>query len=261
MITYSFFHYWINKINTDSDLRWSTIHNSLNKKLYFDEQFLCVNYYKVKGDIFELLCKYIYLSKGYYAYLYSDIPNKLKKKLNLPNIDKGIDLIISKDNTNWIGIQCKWRGKYKRVNKPEHILLLKDQIEKSNLKYGIFFTNSNRSHPDYSNIDIIKWYTRSQLIEDVNEELFEYIISIKDDMINKYQKKKQKKINKLRYYQEECIEAVLQDRSERKQVIMACGTGKTVCMLELVRRFRYDKVLFLFPSLQLISQTYKRLKM
>jgi predicted helicase len=41
---------------------------------------------------------------------------------------------------------------------------------------------------------------------------------------------------------------------------MACGTGKTVCMLEIANTKGGTRTLFLFPSLQLISQTYKRLK-
>jgi predicted helicase len=105
------------------------------------------------------LCKYIYEKKGYQVYLYNQIPTKLKKQLNLPKTDKGIDLIISKDNITWISLQCKRRVKYKQVNEPGHILVLKDQIQKSNLKYGIFFTNSKKAHQEYMNLKEIKWFT------------------------------------------------------------------------------------------------------
>jgi predicted helicase len=197
--TKAFFHSWLDKIKINSNPNWQTIHNSICNQLYFNEDYLGANCAKIKGDIFEYLCKYIYEFKKYTTYLNNEIPESLMTKLQLPNTDKGIDIIISKDKKNWIGVQCKWRAKYNRVNKPEYVAKFKDQIERSNLQYGIFFTNSNKVHPDYSNICHIKWYTYSQLIEDVNKVLFQYIKSIKEDKI-KYQDKHQSIINELRYY-------------------------------------------------------------
>ena len=58
-----------------------------------------------KGDQFEYLTKYLFLIHPNFInitkhiYLYSDIPYDIKNKFQLPNIDKGIDLLlVTKDN-------------------------------------------------------------------------------------------------------------------------------------------------------------------
>jgi hypothetical protein len=117
--------------------------------------------------------------------LYNKIPTKLKKRLKLPNIDKGIDLIISENNKTWIGVQCKWRSNSNRVNDHGDILKLKNQIEQSRLSYGIFFTNSNKEHPDFPRTNKFNWYTSQKLLRDVNQELFNFIENGKNTILNK----------------------------------------------------------------------------
>ncbi len=70
---------------------------------------------KQKGDCFESLTKYyLLLNPKYKTQLKSvwylrEVPSRLKKHLNLPDPDEGIDLIAeSKDGTYW-AIQCKYK--------------------------------------------------------------------------------------------------------------------------------------------------------
>ena len=54
---------------------------------------------KNKGDLFEVLCKYIFKLHPYFVHrtknvwLYADIPIDIKRKLNLSTRDDGIDLL------------------------------------------------------------------------------------------------------------------------------------------------------------------------
>lgn len=75
---------------------------------------------KDKGDLFEIFTYYLFkflpqLNHNInHIWLYNDIPKSTLKKLNLPDKDKGIDLIIKRNN-EYYAIQCKFRQKYSKV--------------------------------------------------------------------------------------------------------------------------------------------------
>ena len=81
---------------------------------------------KDKGDAFELLTKcYLLLHPAYttqlkHVWLLIEVPTKVRKKLNLPDTDEGIDLIAeTKEGTYW-AIQCKYREDEKdSLSRPE----------------------------------------------------------------------------------------------------------------------------------------------
>ena len=66
---------------------------------------------KSKGDIFEYFCQ-LYMQKCYKlknVWLLKEIPDDIKKKLNLTNQDFGIDLIGIDYNDRYYAIQAKYR--------------------------------------------------------------------------------------------------------------------------------------------------------
>ena len=69
---------------------------------------------KEKGDIFELLTKYLlqsdYIFNFKKVYLYDEIPNKILEELKFPSNDKGIDLLVVTKDDNYIPVQCKYRS-------------------------------------------------------------------------------------------------------------------------------------------------------
>jgi predicted helicase len=71
---------------------------------------------KQKGDVFEILTKYIFLVHHEYCkktkniWLYDDIPTKFVKNFNLPPKDKGIDLLLETIDNNYYAIQSKFRS-------------------------------------------------------------------------------------------------------------------------------------------------------
>lgn len=258
MITQEFFKLFISQF--DSNITWIKIHNAIaqSDNIYGEYYHKC-NWPTVKGDIFEFIAKFIFIFKGYkQVYLYKDIPSSLKSKLNLPSRDEGIDLIVKSDN-RWIGIQCKWRGSRKKtLNKSICTQLIYD-INDSKLDYGIICTNVDNITPKFSNINNLKWYTRNDLIKDINND---FLVFMNDYLKDKKIVQKFKKEKEVREYQQKAIKALISCNEPNKQCIMACGTGKTHIMFEYIKKVnnKVDKIVMLFPSLQLINQVYKRLR-
>jgi predicted helicase len=64
---------------------------------------------------------------------------------------------------------------------------------------------------------------------------------------------------KLRPYQRRAVRDVLAgfERSDRGQMIMACGTGKTLAALGVHEHLDATRTLVLVPSLSLLSQTLR----
>ena len=71
---------------------------------------------KEKGDIFENLTKLILTTKPEYSsvlknvWLHNEVPNNIRRKLNLPSRDEGIDLIAETYQEEFWAIQCKFKG-------------------------------------------------------------------------------------------------------------------------------------------------------
>src|SRR5947208_16057333 len=96
----------INKINNFND-----IYNVLKN---YDE--------KTKGDVFELITKYIFLLHPYYKnftkqiWLFDELSEDMKIKFNIPSKDEGIDLILLSNDSKYYAIQSKYRSdKYIKI--------------------------------------------------------------------------------------------------------------------------------------------------
>ena len=91
----------------------STSWSNLNKKL---EEFTKSNQSKLAGDIFENVCKYFLQTAAQYqtklknVWLLKEVKDDLKRKLNLPSTDEGIDLIAETFDGKYWAIQSKYRS-------------------------------------------------------------------------------------------------------------------------------------------------------
>jgi len=257
MITKIFTIKWINKVLKNHDnINWQTIDNILSNNQYLDNYLPSV-YNKIKGDLFEIITKYMLLQEYKICYLYQEIPNQLKQLLNLPNQDRGIDLICSNDNINFIGIQCKWRTNINQSIKKCYVTEFLHEINNSKLKYSIMVTNVKRITPTFNKIQNLKWILNNTLNQRINKDILTSILNSLSTII-KLPIKKIKNME-LRSYQQEAVNALINNNEPNKKCIMACGTGKTIVMLEYINKKGLDnkKILFLFPSLHLINQIYK----
>ena len=222
----------------------------------FTDTFHNCNINKIKGDIFEYIVKYYYLSHNYETYLFKDIPVLLRDKLGLGNVDNGIDLIY-KDGELWYGVQCKWRKTPKFCIHKDLIsgFLAEFNREDVKLDYAVLFTNVTNINSYHRNSNLT-WKLRKDL-KLIDNKFINFILN--DEKIVEVT---EQPITQLRYYQNEAIDNLIKSKDKCKQIIMACGTGKSIVIVEyikLIKSSNKNKIVILLPSLQLISQFYKKL--
>ena len=123
--------------------------NNITNFLQFHESLKSLDK-NIKGNYFEYFCMLYFLLEPYHKqnykdfYLYTEISSKLKKNLNLPEKDKGIDAIVSDINNNIYAIQVKYR---KKINdcipfgELATFQALTFGTSVKNINKGIFFTN------------------------------------------------------------------------------------------------------------------------
>lgn len=202
-----------------------------------------------KGDYFEYFCK-LYFMFDYYSkhnyrnfYLYSEIPTKVKKELNLPDKDKGIDAIVYDKDNNIYAIQIKYR-KIIENNIPFEKLATFQALTfgtgVKNIYKGIFFTSC---------IDVCEELKNNKYISIVNDSLNkcdklfwknirEYI---GDRPITKY-------INMIPLpHQNKFIPKIIDHYkiNDYGRVCLACGTGKTFMAYWItIKELKYKKNIY-----------------
>ncbi|HNG47615.1 MAG TPA: DEAD/DEAH box helicase family protein, partial [Agitococcus sp.] len=209
-----------------------------------------------KGTYFEeLFCTYL-RNEATYKDLYSDVWTYAQwaKLQGKDAKDAGIDLVAKTRDTNeYHAIQCKFYA-------PDYT------VKKSDI--DSFFTASGTK--DFSHRIIVS--TTNHWSEHAEAALQNQTIPVSkidlNDLENsqidwsQYQAKKEvvlKPKKQLRDHQKTAINAVEQGfaTAERGKLIMACGTGKTFTSLKIAEKLagKGKRVLFLVPSLSLLSQT------
>ena len=179
---------------------------------------------------------------------------------NVKRTDTGIDLIARLRGRNeFAAIQCKYRSDTGKISKSEidsfvatsynlgiRNLVLADTLS-CDLSGNAYYTLSGEgnnfhritlSSMEDSNIDWSEYYTTEEIIS---------------------RPKKQ-----TRGYQDRAIDSVCEGlkTANRGSLVMACGTGKTFTSLRIAERMAGEggAVLFMVPSLALMSQTLKEWK-
>eukprot|EP01084_Bolivina_argentea_P026395 49092_1 len=266
---YQRFRQWINYNIISNHHNWTKINNGLLLNEFIDEYYdNDIHFRQAKGWIFEYICKYIikYKYETNDVYLNKEIPQHLRTKLNMPSVDKGIDIIFCNDDGKWVAVQCKYKSDYKnRHIKKEFVSDFIHELKLCNkdsdcFQYGLYMTNVENITPRF-NDENIKWFLSINLKKIINKTFLEWIIKpINSINNNKNNHGKSIKQFKLRYYQKDAINALLMNES-RAQCIMPCGTGKTFVILNYLKEIisksqSKQKVLLLCPSLLLLDQIY-----
>jgi len=195
-----------------------------------------------KGIYFEYYCKLYFelepITKFNYKkfYLYTEIPPKLKKQLNLPTKDKGIDCIAIDNNDNIFAIQVKYRSNIDKIIPFGQLATFPALAFGTNVKVDgcIFFSNCIDACDELKN-DKYSHILFNSLDEKCNnlfwQNVREYIGNIR---ITKYKPLKMLK------HQEPIIAACVDhyNNENNGKLYLACGTGKTflgywLCVREL----------------------------
>ncbi|SDT09709.1 Predicted helicase [Halopseudomonas sabulinigri] len=209
-----------------------------------------------KGTYFEeLICAYL-RNEATYRDLYDQVwtYSDWAKEQGIDGRDTGIDLVAKTQGTGeFHAIQCKLYAEDYRVQKKD-IDSFFTASGKSPFSHRIIVTTTNNwsehaedalqgQQPPVSKIDL-------QALEDSQIDWAKYQASQAVVLRAKKQ---------LREHQQTALNAVSAglQTTDRGKLIMACGTGKTFTSLKIAEHLagKGKRVLFLVPSLSLLSQT------
>lgn len=209
-----------------------------------------------KGTYFEeLICAYL-RNEATYRDLYDKVWTYADwaKEQGLSGKDAGIDLVARTQGTGeYHAIQCKlYAADYKVQKKDIDSFFTASGKEPFSHRIIVTTTNNWSEHaedalqgqqPPVSKIDL-------QALEDSQIDWTKY--QPNQSVVLKARKQ-------LRDHQQTALNAVAAGlkEAERGKLIMACGTGKTFTSLKIAERLagKGKRVLFLVPSLSLLSQT------
>ena len=220
---------------------------------------------KKKGTTFEYLVRGYLKKHPRYAtsnikavYLWDEWEYRDK------SVDCGIDLVVEstnhRDKKEYWAIQCKFLAKYTTINKNfiESFIVESSLIFSKDIFFSkrIFFTTSNKIGDNVHKI--VSRQKKGEeiqfiLYDDLNDGEIKWPKTLSKEEIENIQYKK----HELRKYQIDAVNAVIKGfKTQNKgQLIMACGTGKTLVSLKIAETMRVKSVLFVLPSISLMSQT------
>ena len=235
--------------------------SNLNKKL---EEFSKSNQSKLAGDIFENVCKYFletapqYQTKLKNIWLLKEVKEDLRRKLNLPSTDEGIDLIAETFDNKYWAIQSKYRSD------PKDTLTVKGDLATfanlafnncKNISLGLVMTTADKPPLKTKLLKGVSFVTLESFLEldDNNFEGWKLITakSEKKTIIPKALSPRPHQVkaikNTIEYFK----------TKERGKVIMPCGTGKSLTAFWIANELKAKSVLIAVPSLALLQQTLK----
>lgn len=214
-----------------------------------------------KGNLFELFGKlYFTLLPSYrvlyqQVHLYYEIPNEIKKKLKLPQKDKGIDGIILTATNEYLVLQVKFRKNKKTIPFGELATFpaLAFGSKCRNINGGILFTNcydvceelsdwryNNITYSCFDKCDCNFW-----------QSVREYL---KYNTITKHTI-----MTPLSHHN--IIISIVENHYKNHnygRLYLPCGTGKTFLAYWIsIHTLHCHKILILVPSLYLLSETYE----
>jgi superfamily II DNA or RNA helicase len=214
-----------------------------------------------KGLAFELLT--VKVLKSYHVYtskiekiwhLREGVPSDLKRKLNLPSSDEGIDIIAQTFSGEYWAIQCKF----------------KSSMEPPNMKE--LSTFNNLAHTHCKNISLaILFHTGERGVrkkhlmgEKYTEVGLEFWLGLTSDDWKRINDSSQKKFTKpqKRSPRDHQVKAInqaynhfIQNKADRGRLIMPCGTGKSLTAFWIANKLNAKSVIVAVPSLNLIKQS------
>ncbi len=216
-----------------------------------------------KGSLFEKISKQ-FLQEHDSANEYESIDLWYDWELRGKERDKGIDIVITTSNKEYIAVQCKFHQNSISYNDISPFLTqLLSGMGEVRFKKGIIISTSNLTSEALKAIEQIRSTGMGIDIDEITEEDFIYSRidwekfdpTKTEDEIPLCDKKRP------RPHQTEAIEKTKEyfsdPKNARGKLIMACGTGKTYTSLKIMEALDPKITLFLAPSIALLSQTFR----
>lgn len=216
-----------------------------------------------RGTMFELLSRTYFKNEPLYERLFDEVwtLSEVPEEYGIPKKDTGVDLVAKERETgSLVAIQCKYHAVDNAVKKSDIDSFL-NEVGKSHYAWGIIVASTDKwsknAHEALEGRDkIISRISLSQLQESqIDWSSFSYTSPAS---VTKQQKKTP------RDHQKPAIKAVVEGfkSADRGKLIMAPGTGKTYTSMAIAEEMAKEKngvfkVLYLVPSIQLLSQTLR----
>lgn len=217
-----------------------------------------------RGTLFEVMVTAYLENEPKYTRLFdkvwmlSDVPDEYK----VPKRDDGVDLVGRlRDSDELVAIQCKFYSEDTKIYK-RHIDSFLSQLNKKYYTEGMIVTSTDDWSPDADQalLNLSKTVSRIGLAE-----LSESLIDWSDWSFENSEEVALQEKKTPRPHQIPAIDAVIEgfESTDRGKLIMAPGTGKTYTSMAIAERMADKKkgdvfrVLYLVPSIQLLSQTLK----
>ncbi|GAA8308614.1 DEAD/DEAH box helicase family protein [Helicobacter pylori] len=214
-----------------------------------------------KGSLFEKISRR-FLEEHDSANEYESIDLWNDWELRGKEGDRGIDMVVTTTSKEYIAVQCKYHQNNISLNDIATFLTqLQSGVGKVRFKKGIIISSSNLSSNALKAIEQIRSNGMGIDIDEITEEDFIYsqIDWEKLDTTQSELPLCDKK--KPRPHQIEAIEETKKyfsdPKNTRGKLIMACGTGKTYTSLKIMEALDPKIMLFLAPSIALLSQTFR----
>lgn len=210
-----------------------------------------------KGTYFELLCIKYFLNEPFYADLYSEVQpySDWAKVQGLTGKDTGIDLVATTKDGEFHAIQCKLYDADSKVPKSEIDSFISAASKTYFTRRIIVSTTHAWSDNALATLENQDPPVTKIDLETLAQSAIDWAqFAEKKEVI--FKKKKE-----LRDHQKAALTSVklglYEQKLERGKLIMACGTGKTFTSLKIAEACagKGKRVLFLVPSLSLLSQT------
>ncbi|GAA7258740.1 DEAD/DEAH box helicase family protein [Helicobacter pylori] len=214
-----------------------------------------------KGSLFEKISKH-FLREHDSANEYESIDLWNDWALRGNEGDRGIDMVVTTTSKEYIAVQCKYHQNNISLNDIATFLTqLQSGVGEVRFKKGIIISTSNLSSNALKAIEQIRSNGMGIDIDEITEEDFIYsqIDWEKLDTTQSELPLCDKK--KPRLHQTEAIKQTKKyfsdPKNTRGKLIMACGTGKTYTSLKIMEALDPKIMLFLAPSIALLSQTFR----
>ncbi|MFP6013175.1 type ISP restriction/modification enzyme [Helicobacter pylori] len=178
--------------------------------------------------------------------------------------DRGIDMVITTTSKEYIAVQCKFHQDSVSLNDLSTFLSkLQSGVGEVRFKKGIIISTSNLTRAALEEIEQIRSTGMGIDIDEITEEDFIYS-QIDWEKFDPMQTQGEIPLcdkKKPRSHQIEAIKAIKEyfsnPKNTRGKLIMACGTGKTYTSLKIMEALDPKIMLFLAPSIALLSQTFR----
>lgn len=216
-----------------------------------------------KGSLFEKISKQ-FLQEHDSANEYESIDLWSDFKLRGNKGDRGIDMVITTTSKEYIAVQCKFHQDSISLNDISTFLSqLQAGVGEVRFKKGIIISTSHLTSAALEEIEQIRSTGMGIDIDEITEEDFIYS-QIDWEKFDPMQTQGEIPLcdkKKPRPHQTEAIKATKEyfssPKNTRGKLIMACGTGKTYTSLKIMEALDPKIMLFLAPSIALLSQTFR----